>query len=173
MRLPWQWDRRSPWAVCLLAVLILFLNLWLNAPLFMPGELPFRGSVEGGYVGTSRFLSQHPNPWGWNPLPMALLTVWLAGKRGGYRRILPAAVLLAAIPLTNWVATFALAISCLLLLLAAPRDKLGFVVLHPTPAATTQIELHSQGTLEQRIMAARCALAWIASLAAFFRTRHA
>jgi hypothetical protein len=220
--------------VCLLALLVFLLNLWLNAPLFMSGELPFRGSVEGGYVGTSRFLSQHPNPWGWNPfpycglpvqfmyvpllpylsalgirlmphvapdlvfrtivslatclgpvtlfflalhftrgrrwalaaalvysflspsyglfpavekdrgivqlpwriqvlakygegphntgltlLPMALLAVWLAGKRGGYRRILLAAVLLAAIPLTNWVAAFALAISCLLLLLAA------------------------------------------------------
>ncbi len=41
----------------LLALLILALNLWLNAPLFMPGELPFRGSVEGGYVGMARFLS--------------------------------------------------------------------------------------------------------------------
>ena len=234
MRLPWQWDRRSLFVVGLLAFLVFLLNLWLNAPLFMSGELPFRGSVEGGYVGTSRFLSQHPNPWGWNPfpycglpvqfmyvpllpylsalgirllphvapdlvfrtivslatclgpvtlfllalhfthsrrwalaaalvysflspsyglfpavekdrgivqlpwriqvlakygegphntglalLPMALLAVWLAGKRGGYRRILLAAVLLAAIPLTNWVAAFALAISCLLLLLAA------------------------------------------------------
>ena len=218
----------------LLALFILALNLWLNAPLFMPGELPFRGSVEGGYVGMSRFLSQHPNPWGWNPypycglpvqfmyvpampylaalgirllphvapddvfsaivslatclgpvtlfffalhftgrkrwalaaalaysflspsyglfpaiekdrgiaqlpwriqvlakygegphntgltlLPMALLALWLAGKRRSYPRILLAAVLLAAIPLTNWVAAFALAISCLLLLLAA------------------------------------------------------
>jgi hypothetical protein len=218
----------------LLALLILLLNLWLNAPLFMPGELPFRGSVEGGYVSMSRFLSQHPHPWGWNPLPycglpvqfmyvpalpylgalgirllphvapdtvfraivalatclgpvtlfffalhftgsrrwalaaalaysflspsyglfpavekdrgivqlpwriqvlakygegphntgltllpVALLAVYLAGKRRGYPRILLAAVLLAAIPLTNWVAAFALAISCLLLLLAA------------------------------------------------------
>jgi hypothetical protein len=217
-----------------LAFIIFFLNLWLNAPLFMSGELPFRGSVEGGYVGTSRFLSLHPNPWGWNPfpycglpvqfmyvpllpylsalgmrllphvapdlvfrtivslatclgpvtlfffafhftrsrrwalaaalvysflspsyglfpavekdrgivqlpwriqvlakygegphntgltlLPMALLAVWLAGKGRGTRRILPAAVLLAAIPLTNWVAAFALALSCLLLLFAA------------------------------------------------------
>ena len=234
MKLKWRWDRRSPFVVCLLALLVFLLNLWLNAPLFMSGELPFRGSVEGGYVGTSRFLSQHPNPWGWNPfpycglpvqfmyvpllpylsalgirllphvapdlvfrtivslatcmgpvtlfflalhftrsrrwalaaalvysflspsyglfpavekdrgiaqlpwriqvlakygegphntgltlLPMALLAVWLAGKRGGYPRILAAAVLLAAIPLTNWVAAFALAISCLLLLLAA------------------------------------------------------
>ena len=235
-----KWDRRSLFVVCqpaaapLLALLILLLNLRLNAPLFMTGELPFRGSVEGGYVSMSRFLSYHPNPWGWNPLPycglpvqfmyvpllpylsalgirllphvspdlvfrtivslaaclgpvtlfffalhftrslrwalaaalvysflspsyglfpavekdrglvqlpwriqvlakygegphntgltllpMALLAVWLAGKRRSYPRILLAAVLLAAIPLTNWVAAFALAISCLLLLLAA------------------------------------------------------
>ncbi len=226
------------WQSCLspglLALLILLLNLWLNAPLFFSGELPFRGSVAGGYVSMSRFLSQHPNPWGWNPLPycglpvqfmyvpalpylsalgirllphvspdlvfrtivslaaclgpvtlfffalhftqsrrwallaalaysflspsyglfpavekdrgivqlpwriqvlakygegphntgltllpMALLAVWLAGTRRCYPRILLAAVLLAAIPLCNWVAAFALAISCLLLLLSA------------------------------------------------------
>jgi hypothetical protein len=216
------------------ALLIFGLNVWLNAPLFMPGELPFRGSVEGGYVSMARFLSEHPNPWGWNPfpycglpvqfmyvpampylaalgirllphvapdqifraivslatcvgpvtlfffalhftgrkrwalaaalaysflspsyglfpavekdrgivqlpwriqvlakygegphntglalLPMALLALWLAGTRPARRRILAAAVLLAAIPLTNWVAAFALAISCLVLLLAA------------------------------------------------------
>ncbi len=229
-----RWDRRSPFVVCLLALGVLLLNLWLNAPLFMSGEMPFRGSVEGGYVGMARFLSQHPHPWGWNPfpycglpvqfmyvpllpyvsalgirllphaspdtvygtiaalatclgpvtlflfafhftrsrwwalaaalaysflspsyglfpavekdrgmvqlpwrvqvmakygegphnagltlLPVALLAVWLAGKRRSYPRIFLAAILLAAIPLTNWVAAFALAISCLLLLLAA------------------------------------------------------
>ena len=53
----------------LLALLIFLLNLALNAPLFLPGEMPFRGSIESGYVGMARFLSQHPNPWGWNPLP--------------------------------------------------------------------------------------------------------
>jgi hypothetical protein len=231
-------DWRSRLVVGLLALVILLLNLWLNAPLFMQGELPFRGSVEGGYVGMSRFLSEHPNPWGWNPfpycglpvqfmyvpampylasigirllphvapdnifrtivsvatcfgpvtlfffalhftgrkrwalaaalaysllspsyglfpaiekdrgivqvpwriqvlakygegphntglmlLPMALLAVWLAGTRRGYPRILVAAVLLAAIPLTNWVAAFALAISALLLLLAAWGER--------------------------------------------------
>ncbi len=229
-----RWDRRSPLVVGLLALVIFLLNLWLNAPLFFPGELPFRGSVEGGYVGMSRFLSQHPSPWGWNPfpycglpvqfmyvpampyltalgirllpqispdhifrcivslatclgpvtlflfalnftgrkrwafaaalaysflspsyglfpavekdrgivqlpwriqvlakygegphntgltlLPLALLALCRAGTRRTYPRILTAAVLLAAIPLTNWVAAFALAISCLLLLLAS------------------------------------------------------
>src|SRR5664279_1485593 len=222
------------WISPALALLVFLLNLWLNAPLFMSGELPFRGSVMGGYVSMSRFLSEHPNPWGWNPLPycglpvqfmyvpvlpylsalgirllphvspdqvfrsmvslaaclgpvtlfffalyftrsrrwalvtalaysflspsyglfpavekdrgivqlpwriqvlakygegphntgltllpIALLALWLAGKRRGTPRILLAAVLLAAIPLCNWVAAFALAISCLLLLLAA------------------------------------------------------
>jgi hypothetical protein len=51
------------------AVAIFLLNVWLCGPLFYPGELPFRGSIEGGYVAMARFLSDHPNPWGWNPLP--------------------------------------------------------------------------------------------------------
>lgn len=229
-----KWDGRSSWVVCLLALLIFLFNVWLNAPLFFPGELPFRGSVAGGYVGMARFLSEHPSPWGWNPfpycglpvqfmyvpalpylaalfmrllphaapdmvfrtivslltclgpvtlfffalhftksrrwallgalsysflspsyglfpaiekdrgivqlpwriqvlakygegphnagltlLPLALLAVWLAANKRSYPRILLAAVLLAAIPLCNWLAAFALAISCLLLLLAA------------------------------------------------------
>jgi hypothetical protein len=45
------------------------------------------------------------------------------------------------------------------------------VVLHPAAAAATRIELHFAGTLEQRLMAALCALTWIASLFALFRTR--
>ena len=53
-----------------LAGLAIFLaNLWLNWPLFLPGDLPFRGSIERGYVGMARFVAEHPNPWGWNPLP--------------------------------------------------------------------------------------------------------
>ncbi|HLK62302.1 MAG TPA: hypothetical protein VKU19_02595 [Bryobacteraceae bacterium] len=226
----------------LLALAILGLNLALCGPLFVPGELPFRGSIEDGYVGTARFLSQHPNPWGWDPLPycglptqfvyvpllpylsaagmhlfssaapdtvyrtlaalftclgpvtlfffalhftgsrrwafamavaysllspsyglfpavekdrgivqlpwrvqvlakygegphntgltllpLALLALWRAGRteagRARTRRILLAALLLAAIPLTNWVAAFALAISCLLLWLAAWGER--------------------------------------------------
>ncbi len=56
-------------ATPLMALAIFLLNVWLNAPLFAPGELPFRGSIEGGYVGMARFISEHPNPWGWNPFP--------------------------------------------------------------------------------------------------------
>ena len=221
-------------ATPLMALAIFLLNVLLNAPLFMPGELPFRESIEGGYVGMARFISQHPNPWGWNPfpycglptqfmyvpgvpylaalfiallphvspdfcfrtvvslmtclgpvtlfffalyftrnrawsfamaiaysllspsytlfpavekdrgiaqlswhmkvlakygegphntgltiLPLALLALWRAIKGRGYPAILAAAILLALIPLTNWVAALGLAISCALLLLAA------------------------------------------------------
>jgi hypothetical protein len=56
-------------ATPLMALFIFLLNVTLNAPLFMAGEMPFRGSIEGGYVSMARFLSQHPDPWGWNPLP--------------------------------------------------------------------------------------------------------
>ena len=218
----------------LLAGAIFLLNVWLNAPLLWPGELPFRGSIEGGYASMARFISAHPNPWGWDPfqycgvptqflylpglpyltalmarvlphappdyvyhlitalfaflgpvivflfarnftgslawplaaalayslwspayglfpavekdrgivqlpwriqvlakygegphdtglalMPLALLAVWRAGKSRGYPRILAAALLLAAITLINWISALALAIACLLLLLAA------------------------------------------------------
>jgi hypothetical protein len=52
----------------LIAIAIFASNVWLNRPLFMHGELPFRGSIEGSYAGMARFISEHPNPWGWNPL---------------------------------------------------------------------------------------------------------
>src|SRR5580658_6823482 len=199
----------------------------------MHGDLPFRGSIEAGYVATARFIAGHPNPWGWNPLqycgiptrflyvpalpyltallvhlpphaqvdytyrvvvslatclgpvtlfvfafhftrsrlwslvaalgysllspsyglfpavekdrglvqlpwrvqvlakygegphntalmllPLVLLAVWLAATKPGYPRILAAALLLALTPLVNWVGAFALAIACVLFLLA-------------------------------------------------------
>ena len=222
------------WTAPLMALGIFLLNVLLNAPLFMSGELPFRESIEGGYVGMARFFSEHPNPWGWNPLPycglpaqfmyvpgvpyvsalvmhwlphvppdqvfrtivslmtclgpvtlflfalyftkspvgafvtaiayslvsasyalfpavekdrgiaqlswhvkvlakygegphnsgltllpLALLALWRAVKGRGYPLILAAAIPLALIPLTNWVAALGLAISCALLLIAA------------------------------------------------------
>jgi hypothetical protein len=221
------------WGTPLAALAIFVLNLWLTAPLFMPGEMPFRGSIEGGYAGMARFLSEHPNPWGWNPLwycgqptqfmyvpalpyfsamwirllphvsadfiyrfivssiaclgpvtmflfalsftgsrlwsllgavayslispsyalfpavekdrglvqlpwriqvlakygegphnvaltllPLTLLAVWRACTKHSYSKVLAAALLLAAIPLTNWVGALGLGISCALLLLA-------------------------------------------------------
>jgi hypothetical protein len=219
---------------------ILAVNLWLNGPLFMQGDLPFRGSIEGGYASTARFIAEHPNPWGWDPLqysgiptrflyvpalpyltallvrvlphvsvaylyraavslatclgpvtmflfalyftrsrrwsfaaalvysllspsyglfpavekdrgivqlpwrvqvlakygegphntalmlmPLVLLAVWVAATRRGYPHILAAAVLLALTPLVNWVGAFALAIACVILLLAGAGER-GF-----------------------------------------------
>jgi hypothetical protein len=54
-------------ATPLLALAIFLLNVCLHAPLLMRGELPFRGSIESGYVAIARFVSTHPNPWGWDP----------------------------------------------------------------------------------------------------------
>jgi len=220
-------------ATPLLALAIFLVNVCLNAPLFMPGELPFRGSIENGYVAIARLFPRIPTP-GLNPfqycgiptrflyvpalpyltaflahllphiplaflyrvmvsamtclgpvtafffalyftgsrrwslaaalmysflspsyglfpaveqdrgivqlpwriqvlakygegphntalalMPLVLLALWLAGRRRGYPPILAAALLLAATPLVNWVGAFALAIACLLLLVAA------------------------------------------------------
>ncbi len=231
---PGKGARVTRYVTPLMASAIFLFNVLLNAPLFMAGELPFRESIESGYVGMARFISQHPNPWGWNPfpycglptqfmyvpgvpylsalfmrllpgvspdrifrtvvslmtclgpvtlflfalyftkdrrwsfamaiayslvspsyalfpavekdrgiaqlswrvkvlakygegphnsgltiLPLALMAVWRAIQGRGYPLILAAAIPLAAIPLMNWVAALALAISCLLLLLAA------------------------------------------------------
>jgi len=216
------------------AAAIFLANVLLNLPLFVPGDLPFPGSIERGYVGMARFVSQHPNPWGWNPypycglptqfmyvpglpyfagmwmrllpwaspdtvyriivslatclgpvtlfllalhftgsrrwafltamaytfvspsyalfpaietdrgivqlpwrvqvmakygegphntvltlLPIALLLLWFAMRSRGYPRIFAAAVVLASIPLINWLGAMGVALSCSLLLLAA------------------------------------------------------
>ncbi|MSV27906.1 MAG: hypothetical protein EXQ52_04060 [Bryobacterales bacterium] len=50
----------------------------MNSPLFMGGDPPYRGSIEGGYASMLRFIAAHPNPWGWNPaqycgMPTALI----------------------------------------------------------------------------------------------------
>ena len=215
-----------------IATVLLALNVALNIPLFESGEMPYRGSIEGGYASMARFFSAHPNPWGWNPIqycglpsqftyvpalpylaaavgrfttslqidhvyrivaatfacvgpatlflfalyftasrwwaltiavaytffspsyylvhaidvdrgtaylpwrlqvlvkygegphnagltliPLALVAVWEAGVNQGFRRLFVAALLLAAVALTNWVAALALAICCLTLLL--------------------------------------------------------
>ncbi len=76
-------------------ILIAALNLYLYAPLFSPEERPYRGSIAQGYAGITRFIAEHPNPWGWNPqqyaglptqftypplLPYAASTIhWLTG----------------------------------------------------------------------------------------------
>src|ERR1035441_9705619 len=52
-------------------------------------------------------------------MPLVLLALWWAARRRGYPCILVAALLLASTPLVNWVGAFALAIACLVLLVAA------------------------------------------------------
>ena len=75
-------------------------------------QLPWRVQVLAKY-------GEGPHNTGLTLLPLALLALWKAGTKREYRYLFAAAVLLAAIPLANWVAAFALAISCSLLLLAA------------------------------------------------------
>jgi hypothetical protein len=232
-------DKTKSGILSALACLAIFvLNVWLGWPLFHSGELPFRGSIEGGYAGMARFVAAHPNPWGWDPLPygglptqflyvpavpyfaaiwirvfsgaqpefvyrivvalatclgpvtlfwfalrftgerkwafaaavayslfspsyglfpavekdrgivqlpwrlqvlakygegphctgltllpLALLAVWRAARERRFGSLFGAAALLAAIPLTNWLSGFALAISAGLLLVATWRDK--------------------------------------------------
>jgi hypothetical protein len=47
--------------------LIFGLNVLLYAPLFSTQQRPYKGSIAAGYAGITRFISEHPNPWGWNP----------------------------------------------------------------------------------------------------------
>jgi hypothetical protein len=55
--------------------------------------------------------------------------------------------------------------------IAITRDGLGFMILHPAPAAAVHIELRYGGTAEQRIMAAVSAAAWAGALWPLFRAR--
>jgi hypothetical protein len=52
----------------LVAAGIFLLNIFLNAPLFLPGEGKYRDSIEGGYASMAHFISKFPNPFGWNPI---------------------------------------------------------------------------------------------------------
>jgi len=48
------------------AIGLLLLNLWIVAPLLLPGETPYRDSIGPGYASIAAFFRDHPNPWGWN-----------------------------------------------------------------------------------------------------------
>ena len=50
------------------ACCLFVLNVALNAALFLPGEGKYRDSIEGGYSFMPRFVSENPNPVGWNAL---------------------------------------------------------------------------------------------------------
>ena len=54
-------------AIIVLALILFCLNAFLCYPLFLPGEFPYRDSIEGGYASMARFFAENPNPWGWNP----------------------------------------------------------------------------------------------------------
>ena len=60
--------KRVPWIDVVISLALFLLNVLLTYPLFLPGDTPYRDSIEGGYVGMARFINAHPNPWGWNPL---------------------------------------------------------------------------------------------------------
>lgn len=57
--------KRLSFGAALVAVFLL--NIALYAPLFSSQERPYKGSIAAGYAGITRFIAEHPNPWGWNP----------------------------------------------------------------------------------------------------------
>ena len=63
--------RRSVLLTVGLAAAVFLLNVVLNWPLFLPGDSPYRDSIEAGYQGMSRFITANPSIWGWNPLQYA------------------------------------------------------------------------------------------------------
>ena len=75
-------------------------------------QLPWRIQVLFKY-------GEGPHNVGLALTPLALLALWRAATGAGFLSIFIAAVLLAAVTLTNWISALALAFLCLLLLLAA------------------------------------------------------
>lgn len=68
-----------------------------------------------------------PHNAGLTLVPLALLMIWKAAREGGRRRIILAALALAAVALTHWIAALALAVACLALMLTHVRqDGSGF-----------------------------------------------
>ncbi|HYZ86592.1 MAG TPA: hypothetical protein VE621_19415, partial [Bryobacteraceae bacterium] len=54
--------------VALGALLLFLLNIALNRATLLPGESPYRQSIELSYVAMARWVQQHPDFWGWKPL---------------------------------------------------------------------------------------------------------
>lgn len=81
-----------PWLANGAIAFALFLaNFGLNTPLFMPGDAPYRDSIEAGYASMASFVAAHPDPWGWNPTQYCGLPL-----RFVYVPMLPYATALAA-----------------------------------------------------------------------------
>jgi hypothetical protein len=51
----------------LIAAGLFLLQLVCNYPFFLPGESPYRDSIEAGYASMAHFVSRYPDPFGWNP----------------------------------------------------------------------------------------------------------
>jgi hypothetical protein len=50
------------------ALVLALLNFSLGWKAFLPGESPYRQSIELSYVAMARWVQQHPDFWGWKPL---------------------------------------------------------------------------------------------------------
>jgi hypothetical protein len=77
-------------------------------------QIPWRLQVLAKY-------GEGPHNVGLTLIPLALTGVWMAATGRRHWQLFLAAVLLAAVALTNWIAALALAICCLLLMLAGLR----------------------------------------------------
>ncbi|HYI93690.1 MAG TPA: hypothetical protein VEX68_09115 [Bryobacteraceae bacterium] len=110
--------KRIPRIDVLLALILFALNVALTYPLFLPGDTPYRDSIEGGYAGMARFVNAHPSPWGWNPLqycglptqflyvPGLLYVVWLLPGDPVYTYKLLTATLACLGPVTFYFCFF-------------------------------------------------------------------
>jgi hypothetical protein len=110
--------RSRGWAFAAAATYILVCPLYGLASMISNDrgyvQLPWRLQVLTKY-------GEGPHNIGLTLIPLALAGVWMAATGRRFRQLFLAAVLLAAVALTNWIAALALAICCLLLLLAGMR----------------------------------------------------
>ena len=92
-------------------------------------QLPWRVQLLAKY-------GEGPHNAGLTLMPLAILAVWAAGMGRRYWQILLAAITLAAVTLTNWVAALALAFCCAVAIVtAAGNSKLGFRSMRVLAAA--------------------------------------
>lgn len=119
---------RSPWWALAVALSYTFFS-------------PLYGLIEG--IGRDRGVvylpwrlqllvkyGEGPHTVGVALLPLALVTIWSAGVSRSFARILIAAVMAAAVALTNWIAALALALCCVAMFLTVlgAGQRTGFRV---------------------------------------------
>lgn len=109
---------RRAWAFCAAAAYILVCPLYGLSNIISNdrgyAHLPWRLQVLAKY-------GEGPHNLGLTLIPLALIAVWAAATGRKFRQVFLAALLLAAVALTNWVAALALAMACVLMLLAGLR----------------------------------------------------